>query len=204
MVEDLKKENQDLKAKVEDLTKSLSKTEGIIEDAFQRTAWLGGKNDDLEMYTRKYNLEIHRVPEKEGEDLEEMVIKAAESVQIDIDEDDIDIVHRMPSKKTGMRPIIVRFKSYKAKSKVYFVRKKSRRVSSYDDTLNGAKALYFNENLTSYRRKLYAEVRKRGKKLNSWFSTWTIDGKIFVRTEKGEKPQQISNQSDLEYLYQNK
>ena len=34
MVEDLKKENQDLKAKVEDLTKSLSKTEGIIEDAF--------------------------------------------------------------------------------------------------------------------------------------------------------------------------
>ena len=38
---------------------------------------INSKHDDLEQYTRKYNLEIDGIPEGHGEDLEDIVIKLA-------------------------------------------------------------------------------------------------------------------------------
>ncbi|KAK3741202.1 hypothetical protein QZH41_009453 [Actinostola sp. cb2023] len=118
---------------------------------------------ELEMYSRKHNLEIHGVPEDNDEDLDEVVIKLAEIVGVEADEDDIDIVHRLPSRSKGPRPVIVKFRSHKVKSQLYMARRNLRGVTSFDSSLNGAKAVYINENLTSTRRKLFGEVRKRAK-----------------------------------------
>jgi len=66
--------------------------------------------------------------------------------------------------------------------------------------LNGATKIYINENLTAPRKTLFAEVRKRVKQ-NKWHSTWTLDGKIFVKKDKDGQIQKVTKQVDLEDLY---
>ena len=97
-VEEVINENKILKTQVADMTKSLGICKMEIQNVLIKFEGLEDKNDDLEMYTRKYNLEIHGIPVTKEEDLEEIVIKVAESVGVDIDDDDIDIVHRLPHK----------------------------------------------------------------------------------------------------------
>ena len=54
------------------------------------------KLDDLEQYTRKFNLEICGITEDEDEDedLENTIIKLSECLNVDLRVKDIDIVHR--------------------------------------------------------------------------------------------------------------
>lgn len=192
-VEEIQKENAELKSQV----KELNMTQELI---MKRAEDLEDRNDNLEMYTRKYNLELHGIPEDDEEDLEDIVIKLGESVGVEIEEDDIDIVHRMKVRfKSGPRPIIVRFMSHKIKSKMYKAKKKLRGETRFNDELNGAKAIYINENLTTTKRRLFAELRKRAKQYK-WNSCWSLDGKLFVCKVKGDRPIKISTHAELEEL----
>ena len=83
-----------------------------LQEKITQIESLEKKLDDLEQYTRKVNLEIFGIPEVEGEDLEETVIKLAESIDIDLYPEDIDIVHRFKRGETQRKPIIVRFSNY--------------------------------------------------------------------------------------------
>ncbi|KAK3730305.1 hypothetical protein QZH41_004516 [Actinostola sp. cb2023] len=170
----------------------------LQRNANTKIEWLETKIDDLEAQSRKYNIEIHGIPQTEDEDLEETTIKVAESVGVVLDEDDIDIVHRLYS-KAQIKPILVKFKSHKTKNELYQARRKLRDVKA-SETFNGAVAVYINENLTAFRRRLYGEVRKRAYQ-NKWYRTWTLDGKIFVCKEKGERSIRINHHGDLESIY---
>ncbi|KXJ29035.1 hypothetical protein AC249_AIPGENE1307 [Exaiptasia diaphana] len=64
-VEQLRKENSDLKAQVQQLTTNQEQLMKSADDLEER-------HDNLEMYTRKYNLEIHGISEEDEEDLEEI------------------------------------------------------------------------------------------------------------------------------------
>ncbi|KAK3741502.1 hypothetical protein QZH41_002973 [Actinostola sp. cb2023] len=163
LVEDLVKENKSTKKDFTDLTNSLSDCNAELRNANTKIEWLETKIDDLEAQSRKYNIEIHGIPQTEDEDLEETTIKVAESVGVVLDEDDIDIVHRLYS-KAQIKPILVKFKSHKTKNELYQARRKLRDVKA-SETFNGAVAVYINENLTAFRRRLYGEV------LKSHFST---------------------------------
>jgi len=200
LIEKLAKENKDLNTQVEHLTKSLTECKLELKTTATQVEALEDKDDELEMYSRKHNLEIHGVPEDNDDDLDKVVMKLANILGVEANEDDIDIVHRLPSRYKGPRPIIVKFRSHKVKSQIYMARRNLRGITSFESSLNGAKAVYINENLTSTRRKLFAEIRKRAK-LNNWYNCWTTDGKIFVRRVKGERAIKINKQSDMEYLY---
>ena len=63
----------------------------------------------------------------------------------------------------------------------------------------GADIVYINENLTRRRRELFANVWKR-KKAEQWHSTWTIDGKIFMKLSLGDQPVRIYSQEDLDKI----
>ena len=81
------------------------------------------RHDDLEQYTRKFNLVIHGISEREHEDNAENVIELGKRLDVNLTRGDIDIVHRMNVKsKNQPRPIIVRFTSYKVKSQLYKAR----------------------------------------------------------------------------------
>lgn len=199
LIEELKKDKSVLQTKVKSLESSCATNNIRLRTLENRVQEAEDKTEALEMYTRKNSLEIHGVPESKGEDLDEIVIKVADRVGVEVEEDEIEIVHRLPVKLKGVRPIIAKFKSHKIKSQIYFSRRKLRGTED-EDELNGAKEIYINENLTAYRRKLFAEARKRTK-INKWYKTWTTDGKIFITKEKGDRAVKVNNYSELESMY---
>ena len=59
--------------------------------------------------------------------------------------------------------------------------------------------LFINENLTSYRRGL-VDSANRKRRDGCIHSTWTMDGKLFVKTSPEGNPVRIFTENDLEYL----
>ena len=52
---------------------------------------LASEQDELQQYQGKHNLEIHDIPEEENEDVEELIVKLAEKMDVVITSCDIDI-----------------------------------------------------------------------------------------------------------------
>ena len=59
--------------------------------------------------------------------------------------------------------------------------------------------IFINENLTNYQRELFWKANKM-KKDNMITSTWTMDGKIFVKTSPSGTPVRIYCEEDLDDL----
>ena len=127
---------------------------------------------DLEQYTRKFNLVIHGIPERQEEDNIENVISLGNILKVNLTSGDID-------SKTKTRPITVRFSNYNAKSQLYKARINLRNVNLHD---LGAEKIFINENLTARRAGLFREARKVIKKYHNGI-TWTVDRKIFLKTD---------------------
>jgi len=77
------------------------------------------QNDDLEQYTRKFNLEMHGIPETDDEEPEDIVLGLAKLMEIDLTYEDIDITHCLNKGSKSPRPIIVRFSNYYSKEQMY-------------------------------------------------------------------------------------
>lgn len=155
--------------------------------------------DDVCQYQRKYNVEIHGVPEVDDEDLEEIVEEIAKEIKVEVEASDIDIIHRQKS-RIRPRPILVRFKWYEDKKKFYDARRRLKEFQGDDKKVNGASKIYINEHLTAERKRLYAEVRKKAKQYK-WFRVTTNDGKIFIKTSKENRPIMVTKEADLEEIY---
>ncbi|KAK3714628.1 hypothetical protein QZH41_002630 [Actinostola sp. cb2023] len=199
-IDELTRENIKLKAIATEQERKLKLHKEEVQEFKNKLEELEVFQDEMNQYQRKHNLEIHGIPEKEDEDLEVTIKDLGEVLDVEIEYSDIDIVHRLPSRQS-IRPIIVKFLSYSDKKELYEARRKLKTFKNTDGgKLNGATKIYINENLTSSRKRLYAEVRKRVKQ-NGWFTAWTKDGKIFVKKERGGPTHKITKQVDLEDLY---
>ena len=160
--------------------------------------------DRLEQYTRKNSLEIYEVPESTYESPEEVVMKIAEALEVPVQPNDIEIVHKL--KRKGNKPINVKFLSHKVKSKLYKSRAKLRNtsVSNLFPTSTAAirvasDRIFLNENLTSYRRRTINkanEMRRDGELI----SAWSLESKIYVKTSPEGRPIKIDELEDLDYL----
>ena len=161
------------------------------------------KYDDLEQYSRKNSLEILGVPEGAYTSTDEVVIRIGEAINVDIKPEDIEISHKLKRKTT--KPVIVKFVSHKVKSLLYITRTKLKNVKTSDVFPSYAFAsredqrIFINENLTNYRRELFWKANKM-KKDNMITSTWTMDGKIFVKTSPSGAPVRIYCVEDLDDL----
>ena len=157
-VDILIEENKSLKSKVKSLEDDLSKSKAHSKEREQRLDDVEARHDDLEQYTRKFNLVIHGIAEREEKDNAENVIELGKFLNVNLTRGDIDIAHRLNTKsKTEPPPIIARFASYNAKNKLYKARSYLRNVTSHG---LGPGNIYINENLTSWRTELLKEVRK--------------------------------------------
>ena len=196
-VDILVEENKILTSKVKSLEDDKLKSKTKLKDMERRLDEAEARHDDLEQYTRKFNLVIHGISEKEDVDSAEDVIELGKLLNVNLTRRDIDIVHRMNVKsKNQPRPIIVRFANYTAKNQLYKARLHLRSVFSQD---LGPGKIYINENLTEWRAELFKEVRKVRRKYNNG-KAWTIDGKIFFKPELTAKALRIDSYEDLKTL----
>ena len=71
--------------------------------------------DALEQYTRKNSLEIHGVSESTYTSTEEVALNLAAALNVDINQNDIEISHKL--RKKAIKPIIVKFQSHTCTTK---------------------------------------------------------------------------------------
>ena len=186
-VQELKSCNALLTTRIEALEAREKIADKIIHD-------LEEKYDDIEQYSRKFNLEIHGIPERKEEDVTQIILDLAEAIDADVREEDIDICHRLYKAEGKARPIIVKFTNYDSKYEMYSKRLRLRKVDNREKF--GVERIFINENLTSRRALLYSKVRKKVKDNPVW-NTWTIDGKIFLRKSPTGRPIRIKAEDDI-------
>lgn len=185
------------------LRNELNHTRMKLKDQIEETNNLDEKYDDLEQYSRKNSLEILGVPEGAYTSTDEVVIRIGDAINVNIKPEDIEISHKLKRKTT--KPVIVKFVSHKVKSLLYKARTKLKNVKTSDVFPSYAFAsredqrIFINENLTNYRRELFWKANKM-KKDNMITSTWTMDGKIFVKTSPSGAPVRIYRIEDLDDL----
>ena len=145
-----------------------------------------GLTDDQQQYSRRNCLLFHGVKEESSEDTDNIVTEiCAEKLRLDVGKSMIDRSHRIRPKKKDQkpRPIIIKFCSYRDRSKVFYNKK----------MLKGS-GLTITESLTKTPIDLLNEVQGIVGQGNSW----TIDGNIFVK--KGKNIVRISKRSEAESL----
>ena len=186
-VQELKSCNALLTTRIEALEAREKVADKTIHD-------LEEKYDDIEQYSRKFNLEIHGIPERKEEDIAQIILDLAEAIDADVREEDIDICHRLYKAEGKARPIIVKFTNYDSKYEMYSKRLRLRKVDNREKF--GVERVFINENLTSRRALLYSKVRKKVKD-NSVWNTWTMDGKIFLRKSPMGRPIHIKAEDNI-------
>jgi hypothetical protein len=132
-------------------------------------------NNDLQQYSRRWNLRIYRVPEKEGETVDDCIQKmcniCTSDLKVQTTPADIQIAHRAgkPSRDKA-RPILVQFLDRKKRDSVFAARR----------ALKG-KGVVIGEDLTSENYKLLNNAFKHSATL----STWSSNGKILAKLKNG-------------------
>ncbi|XP_060082347.1 uncharacterized protein LOC132561663 [Ylistrum balloti] len=168
---DLEKENEFLRRKVEELEEHTRNSE-------QSNASLDYKLNDLEQHGRKNSIRIVSVEDKnDRESVEECVEKVVtlvkNSLKVDINENDIDIAHRLGRFNSDRpRTIICKFTH----------RRKKTQILSKRRNLRGSKIVIF-EDLT----KRNQDILKQAYRLKSVKHSYSVNGKLFVVLENGKK-----------------
>lgn len=203
--------------KLDLLLKGQSRTNNAIEKLEETVKFLRNEllqkdkaieelKDELHEFQQHYRnsyLEIHNLPEVGGEDkkvLEKHVIKIAAISGVELKEDDIEEVHRIPTKnRDKIKPVIVHLSSRKKRNAILSELKK---VKLTQDTVINNKnnsRVYVNESLTKYNKELLFECKRKAMEINYKY-VWTAEGKILMRAEERGRVIRIKTLSDLQNL----
>lgn len=152
----------------------------FMSEVLKKFDQLEDKYDELEQYSRRNCIVLHRVPESPSECPRREAIRLfQEEMGVTVQIDSIDRAHRLRSQKTtpeavsrGNRPLIVKFTSYAIRDSV-FKNKKKLKGKNYSIT----------ESLTQKRLKLLKQAAETHGKRN----VWTMDGKIVILGSDGKK-----------------
>ena len=117
----MSKANETLKTELQQAKHKLQKQ---VEDSDNLYTAL----DDLEQYTRKNSLEIHGIPEDCYSTTEEVVLKLATALNVNVNPSDIEITHKLKRRGNNSSPVIIKFISHKVKTSLYKERVKLRNV----------------------------------------------------------------------------
>ena len=91
------------------MEKKINDQQSYIKQLEENVKDLVVEKDALEQYTRKYNVEVHGVPECSGKNLSELIPSIANKLGSSITSESINIVYCVFITSPGAKPIIVRF-----------------------------------------------------------------------------------------------
>ena len=157
-MKDLKEEIKSLRDELNKSKKDLKMTQSENQRLKQALNLTNFKLDELEQYGRRENIRIHNISESENEndDGADVLFKVADALKIELDERDIQRVHRIGAKKTSKnakpRPVIARFVSFQKRNQFLFEKSK----------LKGSRYLsnaFITEDLTPLRSKLLNYIK---------------------------------------------
>ncbi|XP_008479185.1 spindle pole body component 110-like [Diaphorina citri] len=180
--EKLENENKMLKTKVQELECSM---------------------EELQQYTRNKNIQIDGVPKQPNENLKEIVKTIGNKIDVPIKEEDIDAIHRIPTRSTNNpEPIVVQFLTRQMKEGV-IQKAKSARLSTNDINVHVPigldRPIYVNDHLTRQRKEIMFQARQMKTERNYKF-LWTRNGKIFIRKDERSVVINLNTKEDLKKI----
>ena len=154
-----------------------------IRDLKSELAIVRRKCNENEQYSRRANIRIFGIPEDKGEDcMKKTLAFLNEQLGLTFKESDIDRVHRVGRPRmNATRAMIVKFMA--CRSKVQVLKIKKMKIAG--------KKIYINEDLTYCNLRHLQQAREEHKDC----PVWTIDGKVFFRTEAG-RSEHVPNDTD--------
>ena len=192
----------DFEQKLTKFEEYMKKTDKLVAENKKLTSNVQSLTDrlnDLEQMSRSHNLEIQGVPEKNSENLLQVLEKIGNYINYEINPSTVEYIHRVqPNKNSNntIKNIIVRFSSSREKENILTAAKTKRlqrENGSPKMKIDGlSDNLYINEHLTLSNKILYREVRIAAKSKNYKFH-WTKNGSIFVRKNETSRVLLIKN-----------
>ncbi|VEN42246.1 unnamed protein product, partial [Callosobruchus maculatus] len=191
-MQDISDKVSDFEVKLANIDEYVRKTEKLMQENLAlktEVSDLKRRLNDLDQTTRSNNIEIQGVPEKEKENLYEIIQKIGSYVNYEISADKIDYVNRVQSNKNSnskIKNITVRFttRSVKENFLAHAKNKRNKRENgSPRMSITGlSDNIYINEHLTLVNKILFKEVRTVAKSKNYKY-IWTKGGQIFVKKD---------------------
>lgn len=139
--------------------------------------------NDLEQYLRRDCVEICGFPYNNSqENTNDIDMKVAQAIVVDIKPEDISISHRLPKKtareiSASNQNIIVKFVRRDVKEKIYHARKNLKNLTTDDLGYTTSNRIYINESLSLRNRELFSTCLKY-KKDHGFKYIWTQSGNI--------------------------
>lgn len=202
----------ELKGEMEALIKSVDMLNSLVEDARAQNISLTSANkelkaenqaltkrlSELEQHSRINNVEIKGVVCTQGESCLAIMKAVGEKICCPISEDDIDVVHRVPTRSgAGNKNIIARFCS-RAKKQDFIAKARKARLNSKDLGYAGPNhvPIYINDHLTRENKVLFAKAQSL-KRDKGWQFLWTENCQIKARKTCDSRVYRISTEGDL-------
>ncbi|KAI5747182.1 hypothetical protein M8J77_011963 [Diaphorina citri] len=207
---------QNLESKINDLVQELKNEysqrfealERMIKEKDEKIITLENKLDDLENRNRKMNIEIRNVPETKGENVKAIVERIGQVIGMEnIREDDVQVAHRVYSKKAGGdRPIVAMLSSRLMKDKWIDQYKRYKANNNFQpllaaDIQNGFKKtpVYIFEHITAARKMVLTETRNFAKQVGIKY-VWVRDAVILTRQTEKAKVYRVTNAIELQEM----
>ena len=138
------------------------------------------KENNLEQYRRRNNLEITGTPDDvSDENLEEKVIQVLSEIQVSVSSSDIEACHRTGKSKNSSKKAIVRFINRKYVKKALINRKALISINKSSLSMSSSDKIFINENLTPMNNKIAFHCRKL-KRNGQIDKTYSRDGVIHI------------------------
>ena len=198
----VKNENRHMKAEVPRLS-------GILE---RHSTEL----NEIEQYSRRECVEISGLPVEAEENTTDLAIKVASLMDLDLDERDISVSHRLPQRKTSdgatsrevdhalrFPKVIVKFVRRETKELFYQGRKCLKNKTTRDIGLSriSDNKIYVSEILSPRNREVFKDCLKFKRDYHFNY-IWTQTGRIFLRIYKDRysPPRFVTSKRDLHDL----
>ena len=174
--------------------KKMSALEGellTLKESLERDRVLAKiQNDKMEQYSRRENVKVYGMKEREGEkegDLISLLEEVGTAMEVEVDSKAISAIHRLGRKEQGTRPVIVRFSNRRERSKLLDKKKSLKDNQCVKDNPRLENHVSISEDLTPARRKLLTKVRETERVEFAYVKDGAILAKLrrgpFVRVE---------------------
>jgi len=108
--------------------------------------------EELQSYSRINNLELHGIPERNSESIQDLVLSVAKALGVELSPGDIDAAHRIGTSKVKLPPpIVVKFISRQVRGAILsaYKNKRNRKLTTKHINVNfPERNIYINEHLT--------------------------------------------------------
>ncbi|XP_066913836.1 putative leucine-rich repeat-containing protein DDB_G0290503 [Clytia hemisphaerica] len=182
-VKNISTENTQKDKKIDQLTERLRKASDRLKENESNI-------NSLEQYGRKEMINIFGIPRKVNEDTDDIVLRIAERLDMELYLEDIEISHRTSTKEKA--PIIVKFNSRRMRNEMWDARWDLKHFTTKDIGFQEENSIFINESLTEHNREIFKDAWNKLKKPGYFERVTTIDGityawKTYKRDNKSEK-----------------